>query len=404
MSVSTDYTKGYIAGFGDGKAGRHQLYTSTAPAATATPAAAPVQSPAVAATAPAPAVAAPVVDATPAGVVAATGQVAANPAPAIITVKPTDNIQTIVAALKGGEALQLVPGGNYTWQGPVAWKVPNVSFNFSGATITFTMKPNWNMCFQVQGAGTKLYSGTFKVAANTQYCLFRVYADGVTISGNKIGNGFCNALITDHGGTNCSFVSNVVGLTNSCSVFLTQDGGTLNGNVFAGSIGEATLRIDRILTTDPNGANISIIGNAIRSVAGSNLKGICEWRQAGAGCSFTSNFCYDYVRIGQDYQTTTNGSIGNVAVSNNTWMQLPPTSVNEHLMLKNGTVTVVGNIFPVNASTQVAYGSGHVDVTFSKNTLKLTASGVKPKPSIIEADATCTVHDDNTATIIPFTA
>jgi hypothetical protein len=309
----------------------------------------------------------------------------------IRTVQPDENLVAILNAAVDGQQFRLVAGATYT---PVplqvAPKARDWALDATGATIDWTLPPSVaTACFRLGYNGVTITGGTWK----TNAVFVEVLAQGCQFTASTILDGATSAVKIDafggNSGAGAIVQGNSIGITASVSIYSTQPC-QIRGNTLAGSIGEVPLRID----CDGAGvspSNVIIDGNTLRSIAAqssattdaANMKGAAELRELGTGCQFTNNTVFDYVRVGQGSASAPTQFANGLLISGNNWPTLPPTNVQEHLMLMAGvTADVESNDFLVNAIMQVASVSAPTAIAFKGNRRHPCAPGIVPRPQL----------------------
>lgn len=353
----------YQAGYADSRANKPSRYpvVSSAPAPAAPAAPAPTPAP------PPPAVAA-----------------------GVVVIHPTDNFNLILRTQKGPGKFQLVPGATYNWQYPLLTSAP-YTLDGQGATVQFNTAAvgNPTTLFHFSQANTVVSNLHVQAigTTNSGCVVFRSYAANCIVEGVTVSDGFDTAIFTDVNGVGNTFSNLAIGKTISVSAYITASGTKLSYVTAAGSEAETVFRVD-LATNKVAPENVSIDHCTITTVGGTNLKGAMEWRVAGIGCSFTNNIVHDYMRVGQNAPAPGGGAgsiIGGITIQNNTWSNLPPTSVKNHLMLIAGVVAIVNqNDFIVDGTMQTASVAGPSSYTFTNNRRHPNAAGVTPRPDLYD--------------------
>lgn len=298
--------------------------------------------------------------------------------PAIIVIQPTQVINTIIdskTALSPAkqQKFALIPGKTYNLAGNWSPKFGNFDLDCTGATVIVTEPANCSSGIRTTQPNCTFRNGTWSFLTAGQYDLFRFQAPlcsaiGVTLTGPTI----ATFGMADVGGTHALFQNCIIPITNSVSIYLTEDDAQAIGNTLAGSYGETVLRVDNPapVKTPRNPNRVLVTGNTFHTVGGTNQKGAVEWRNAGTGCVFQNNTMYDYARVGQDGMTTAGQSIGGIQVLGNKFIGNGPLLVN--LMLKNGVILigVASNTFSVIHPITM---SGPAQVTFNPATTAAAA-------------------------------
>lgn len=268
------------------------------------------------------------------------------PDPSVMTIQPTQVITTVIDAntnLKTTTKFQLVPGKTYSFPGNWLPKNGNFDLTATGATVIITEPAGASSGIRSTKPNCTFRGGTWSFLTAGQFCLFRFQAPlcsviGVTLTGPTI----ATFGMGDLGGTQALFSKCIIPITNSCSIFLTEDDNQCIGCTFAGSYGEAVFRVDNNTATPPKlPARVLVNNNTVNDL---NRKG-SEWRNAAAGCQMTGNtFNATYVRIGQDGMKTPGQSIMGILVTGNTWTSAD--ALGMCLECKNGIVTAIKNVYP----------------------------------------------------------
>lgn len=302
-----------------------------------------------------------------------------TPAPIVRTILPNENLVAIINAATSGENFKLVAGQTYTvLPAQVSTKVP-WNLDATGATVNWTVPPTVaTACVRAGYPGVHVAGGTWK----TNAIFVEVLAANFQLTDATIVDGATKAVDIEKfgasSGAGAIISGNTFGKTNSVTLYDSESDIQVLKNTFAGSVGEVPIRID----CDGKGVSptgFSIKGNTIHTVGGANLKG-AEIRQ-GSG-EVSGNTFHDYLRVGQGTATAAN-QFCTVAISGNNWPALPPTSIQQHLMLMAGvTATVTNNDFMVDATMETASISAPTAVTFSGNRRHISAAGVVPRPQL----------------------
>lgn len=306
--------------------------------------------------------------------------VVAPPPPVIITppsvlgvrlIGVTENWQNVIDTAPATQTqFSLSPKAAYKGVGNWIPKRGNWTLDGQGASIVFTEPAGASSIIRV-GASTpdvNFKNMTVSVAVAGNFDMFRFQAPvcsaiNVTLTGPTI----ATFGMADIGGTHALFQGCTIPLTNSVSIYMTEDDAQASGNTLVGSVGETVMRVDNPAPSAtlrlPN--RVIITGNTFFTVGGKNEKGAVEWRNAGTGCVFQDNTMHDYVRVGQDGMTAASQSISGIQILGNTFIGQGPLPVN--LMLKNGIVLigVTSNKFSVVHPIDI---SGPSQVTFNPPT------------------------------------
>lgn len=277
--------------------------------------------------------------------------VAPPPPPPVITPPPalsvrliavTENWQNVIdTAPATTTQFALVPNGQY--KGVGNWIPKRGSFTLDGqqASVVFTEPAGSSSVIRVSSATPDV---TFRnmvvsVAVAGNFDMFRLQAPMcAVIACTLVGPTIATFGMADLGATHALFQGNKAVVTNSVTIYATEDDAQIAGNTLAGSYGETVVRVDNPapLATLRLPNRVSISGNTISTVGGTNQKGAIEWRYAGTGSMCQSNTLHDYIRIGQDGMTTAGQSIEEIQVLGNTFVGQGPEPVN--IMVKNGVV------------------------------------------------------------------
>jgi hypothetical protein len=304
----------------------------------------------------------------------------APPAPPVIVVGPSpypvqivqqnENLPALIGAATASVCFRLAPG---PWNifGQAAPKIGHLQLDASAAVLHWTLPTGGPadpaFCIRAAQPGIEVFGGEWHTPATP----IEILADGCTFRNATIADGATRAVTIEsfqnsYHGTNATIARLKVGKTNSVSIFCSESGAKVTGNILAGSMGEVSLRFSPNGTTNLSPDDVVIDGNTINS-AGTNDKGAVELRQLGKRCKFTGNTLDDYLRVGQGSATSPSIFADGLLIQGNHWPTLHKT-IPLHLMLMAGvTALVTDNDFLVDAVMQTASISAPTAITFAGN-------------------------------------
>lgn len=266
------------------------------------------------------------------------------PDPSAIVIQPTQVLTYVIDSSTNAKTttkFTLVAGKAYSMPGNWSPKFGNFDLDATTATIIVTEPAGASSGVRTTKPNCTFRNGTWSFLTAGNFTLFRFQAPVCSVIGATLtGPTIATFGMGDVGGTQALFQNCVIPITNSCSIFLTEDDNQLMGCSMLGSYGEAVFRVDN----NTNGKMPARVLVKYNTVTDLNNKG-SEWRYAAAGAVMSGNtFNKTYVRVGQDKCTTVGQSIGGITITGNTFNGAD--ALGMCLMLKNGIVAAVGNIYP----------------------------------------------------------